>query len=461
MSVAWRQALGDHMTLEALAYLRNSRRDTINGDQGDGGEGDPLASFNRTATRQTGGGLLAALSGQHGPHQWQAGASLDQASVRYQQTEQAATFDDSRGVVPLDEPTELSAQVRGSTRSLGLYATDTWKLAAGTHLTGTLRFNQARVGNQLDTVDDLTGDLESQAHETFTYRSWNPALGLSQRLDAGLTLFANIARNNRVPTVIELGCADPDQPCRLPAGLQSDPYLKQVVATTLEGGLRFGRGSGPRGSLTLFRTDNRNDILFRSVSVAGQLGYFQNFSRTRHQGLDAEFQMRVGTVDLSAGYSHLDATYQANGVLRQGERNVVIRPGTRIAGLPRQMLKLAADWSTAPGLTLGSDLQVLSSRGVSGNEDGLLEDGADSAYRQDLPGYAVLNLRASWKPTMWKGVELFARVNNAFDRRYASFGALAATGFDAQGAYTGGETSAVFVAPGAPRSLSAGVRASF
>jgi hypothetical protein len=31
-----------------------------------------------------------------------------------------------------------------------------------------------------------------------------------------LTLFANLARNNRVPTVIELGCADPEEPCRLP-----------------------------------------------------------------------------------------------------------------------------------------------------------------------------------------------------------------------------------------------------
>ena len=32
------------------------------------------------------------------------------------------------------------------------------------------------------------------------------------------SLFANVSQSNRVPTVIELGCADPDQPCRLPAG---------------------------------------------------------------------------------------------------------------------------------------------------------------------------------------------------------------------------------------------------
>lgn len=480
-SLSWRQSLGEAMTLEALAYLRHSRRSTINGDEADddgaddGGEegaaagrpralaeGDePNASFNQTATRQQGQGLMLAVSGHHGPHQWQVGASLDQADVSYRQTEREGFFDASRGVLPGDEAAELSARVDGSTRSLGLYATDTWRISPRTHLTGTVRLNQARVSNQLDTVDDDTGELEIQPRESFSYRSVNPALGVSHRLEAGPTLFANVARNNRVPTVIELGCADPEEPCRLPAGLQADPYLKQVVATTVEAGMRFGRGTGPRGSLTVFRTDNRDDILFRSVSVSGQLGYFQNFPRTRHQGLDAEYQVRVAGVDLSLGYSHLQATYEASGVLRQGERNVVIRPGTRIAGLPRHLLKLGADWALGGGLSVGADLQALSSRGVAGNEDGRLEDGDDEQVNLDLPGYAVLNLRAAYKPAAWKGLEFFAKLNNVFDRRYASFGALAETQFDARGQYTGVGQEAVFVAPGAPRAFSVGLRAQF
>ena len=44
------------------------------------------------------------------------------------------------------------------------------------------------------------------------------------------------------------------------------------------------------------------------------------------------------------------------------------------------------------------------------------------------------------------------------DRRSASFGALAATRFDAQGAYTGTEHEALFVAPGAPRAFQLGLR---
>jgi outer membrane receptor protein involved in Fe transport len=463
-SANWRQELDGGMTLEALAYLRHTRRQTINGDEADDdedGTSEANASFNRTATRQRGAGVSTALSGHLGEHQWQVGASADHARVNYEQTEQEGVFDDTRGVVPLDGPAELSARVKGSTRSFGIYATDTWQVASRTHLTGTLRFNQARVGNKLDSVDDDSGELESHSRESFRYRSWNPAIGVAHRLEAGPTLFANVARNNRVPTVIELGCADPDEPCRLPAGLQADPYLKQVVSTSVEGGVRFGRTGGTRGSVTLYRINNRDDILFSSVSVTGQLGFFRNFPRTRHQGVDAELKTTLGPVDLGMGYSYLEATYEARGTLRMGERNVEVRPGIRIAGLPRHILKLSADWTVMPGLTLGTDLQALSGRVVAGNEDGRIENDEDERVDLSLPGYAVVNLRGAWKPAGPKGIELFARVTNLFDRRYASYGALAETQFDAQGNYTGEARDAVFVAPGAPRAFAAGMRVRF
>jgi outer membrane cobalamin receptor len=461
---SWSRSLDGGMNLESLVWWRDSRRETVNGDEADEVEegSDANASLNRTLTTQRGGGLSLALSGRSGAHQWQVGGTVESARVRYEQTEQEGEFDDTRGVVPEAEPAELSAKVVGSTRTIGLYATDTFKLGAQTHVTGTLRFNQTRVSNQLDTVDDDSGELEVKPTETFTYRTWNPALGLAHRLEAGPTLFGNVARNTRVPTVIELGCADPEEPCRLPAGLQADPYLKPVVSTSLELGARFGglqaKPGQARGSITVYRTDNRDDILFSSVSVTGQLGYFRNFDRTRHQGLDAEVQRRWGAWTAGVGYSYLEATYQADGVIRQGERNVTITPGTRLAGLPKHQLKLALDGELSPGWTVGLDAQLLSSRGVAGNEDGLLEDGDDDAVRLKLPGYGLLNLRTSWKPASLKGVELFANVRNVFNRQTQSFGALAETQFDAQGRYIGAGTEALFVAPGAPRAFQVGVR---
>ncbi|MCB1998467.1 MAG: TonB-dependent receptor [Rhodoferax sp.] len=474
LSLRWTRWLGDDTLLEALAYGRQARRTTLNGDEADGadddddgdaggdddGDGDGInASFNRTATRQDTGGLSVGLSGRRGAHRWQAGLSLDAAHVRYEQTEQAGVFNATRGVDAIDgADAELSADVRGDTRALGVHVSDTWSITPSTHLTGTLRWNHARVANTLTSVDDDTGELEAKPRESFVYRHLNPALGIAQRVGA-VTLFANAARNTRVPTVIELGCADPDEPCRLPSGLQADPYLAPVRTTSLEAGLRFGGTRGHRGSLTFYRLDNRDDILFSSVSVTGQLGYFRNFERTRHQGLDAEWRWQGGAWDLGASYSHLRATYEADGVLRVGERNVAVSPGTPMAGLPRHALKAHVAWAAAPGWWLAADLQAVSRRTSAGNEDGRFDDDEEQTADFSVPGYAVLNLQVRWQPV--KGIEMFLGVDNVFNRRSASFGALAETLFDAGGAYTGEEAAALFVAPGAPRSWRLGLRWAF
>jgi len=444
--------------LQALAWVRDSRRSTVNGDLADDADAgsDENASLNTTRTTQRASGLSASLAGRSGAHQWQLGASLERSRVHFHQHEQKGSLDATRGVIAGDEDAELSAEVSGRATHLGLYATDTWRLATGSALTATLRWNRSRVSNTLTSVDDDSGELEAHPEERFTYTGVNPALGLVQQLLPGLQAYANVARNRRVPTVIELGCADPDEPCRLPAGLQSDPYLKAVRSTSTELGLRWTPAAGQRVELALYRNDNRDDILFSSVSATSQLGYFRNFDRTRHQGLDLSWQGRVGTLELSAAYSRLDATYQAQGLLRVGERNLTVSPGMRMAGLPRHTLKLAADWRATPGLSLGADLQALSRRVTQGNEDGRLEDGDDDRLDLSLPGYTVLNLRASWQ--LAPGVELLARLNNAFDRRAASYGALAETPFNAQGAYTGTTRDALFVAPLAPRSAFVGVR---
>lgn len=465
LTLGWQQDLAGGQRLEALAWHRLSDRDTVNGDESDAEQPDPAAnaSLNRTRTHQRGAGLALGLSGRQAAHQWQLGASFEQARMRYTQTEQEGVFDATRGVQPLDEDAELSAHVAGRSRSLGLHGSDTWQLQPGTHLTAALRLNHSRVSNQLDTVDDDTGVLENKPRESFSYRSLNPALGLAQRLDAlpGVTLFGNLARSTRVPTVIELGCADPQEPCRLPAGLQADPYLKQVKSTTLEAGARFGQPDGWRGSVALYRSDNRDDILFSSVSVNGQLGYFRNFDRTRHEGLDLALARRWGTLETSLAYSHLRASYQSEGVIRQGERNVAIRPGMAIAGLPRNQLKLGLDWQAGADWQLGLDWQLVGRRGVSGNEDHRLEDDGDTGHDLSLPGYGLVHLRASWTPASLSGLELFAKVSNLLDKRYASFGALAETQFDAAGQWTGEAREALFVAPGAPRAFTLGARLAF
>ncbi|NDY90799.1 TonB-dependent receptor [Ideonella livida] len=464
LGLQWSRTLEDGQQLQALAYVRHSRRDTVNGDVAEEEEGGGAdAALNQTTSRQRGQGLAFNWSGRSGEHQWSWGASFDHARVDFRQGETEAAFNDSRGVVALPGAEQaLSATVAGSSRLWGLHATDTWRLSPASHLTVGLRANHATVGNTLASEDDDTGEFEAHPHERFTYRSLNPALGLTHRLGASApTLFGSVARNTRVPTVIELGCADPQEPCRLPAGLQSDPYLRQVRATTLEGGLRWGHPTRQGGSLTLFQTDNRDDIVFGSVSLNGQLGYFQNFDRTRHRGLELSQSLPWAGAQWSASLSWLRATYEAQGVLRMGERNVQVAPGTRMAGLPERMAKVGADWTLGGGWLLGADVQAVSSRQVAGNEDGRLEDDAEETVWLKVPGHALLHLRASWQPANWPGVQWLVRLNNATNRHTASFGALAETRFDRDGQLMPEGREALFLAPGAPRALSLGLRARF
>jgi outer membrane receptor protein involved in Fe transport len=499
---------GRDSELSAVAYVRNSRRDTVNGDvsedyadyagdcaAGFGPDGAPLEPascgltrdqgaalhpgvLNTTSTRQHGRGASLAFSTRRGALHLDAGASIDDSDVDYAQFEQAAFVTRGREVIgdPL-EPREPSASVVGHSRTAGVYLAGSIAVAPGTQLTASARYSQTRVENTLSNEDG------PQPAERFTYRRLNPSLGVTRVLAPSLTVFANIAQGNRVPTVIELGCADPENPCRLPVGLQSDPYLKQVLARTAEAGAR-GRfqGDGASGSysLSLHRTVNRDDILF--LSSPSRQGYFANFERTRHQGLDATLTRQSGRFGVRLTYSYLQAVYDANGELFTGARNVQVRRGTQMAGLPRHSAKLSLDWAVTPALGIGADLHAVSSLVTQGNEDGLIEDAGAGAgagegkaenagNRADwrVPGYMLLGLRASYRPAeQW---ELFARVSNVFDRRHETFGAVAPDFFPQGRLIAPHEAvpneaaskarNARFVAPGAPRTIVAGLRHTF
>ena len=89
--------------------------------------------------------------------------------------------------------------------------------------------------------------------------------------------------SNRAPTPLELGCADPKNPCIIDNFLSSDPALKQVVGQTFEAGFRgenaFGQSGKLQWSAGLFRTTLANDILPAQSPYSG-FGYYTNVGTT-------------------------------------------------------------------------------------------------------------------------------------------------------------------------------------
>lgn len=454
--------LDNNTELAATAYLRSGSQKRTGGDV----EWEPdnpaftnpgLAEglIRHSATSQTSYGVSANLTKILDAHQITAGASLDQSISKYGASEETnCTISTSRGVSDCADAEEDTAGVKGGATSFGVYLADTMKWGEKTYITVAGRFNQTTVNN---TITKYTAGVGTELdEEKFTYRSLNPSLGLSHKLNDNLTVFGNWAQSNRAPTVIELGCADKDNPCQLPTGLQSDPYLSQVVARTIEGGMRWKNSSNYNLAVSVYRTENLNDILFSPSTLHG-FGFFQNFDKTRYDGIDINASKAWTTVRLNAAYSYLKATYEAEGELFAGDREMNITPGMRLPGIPLHTIKLNMEWQATEKLSLGAGLQYSSSLRTQGNEDGLVADGekADASIK----AHTLLNLKANYQ--LQKGLSVFGKINNLLDTRYETYGMIGANNFALDGSSTDTQTFAKFVAPGAPRSYMVGLRYQF
>ena len=189
--------------------------------------------------------------------------------------------------------------VTSDTRSLGLYATDTYRLSDRTDLTVSARYNHTKLNLDLH-------DGEGEASHTF--QRINPAIGLTHRPRENLAVYAGYREANRAPTPAELSCADPDDPCRLPNAFVADPPLEQVVARTVEAGMRGRSGSAENGmswEANVYGSRNDDDLIF--VAVPGDqpgLGYFTNFGETQRIGFEVAAQGRRGSIRLVRELQH-------------------------------------------------------------------------------------------------------------------------------------------------------------
>lgn len=459
--------------LSALAYVRHSRVDTLNGDLND--EYDPPivnepAVENRTHSRQRAAGIALQSTQRLAAQQLTLGLSHDRSHSRFEQTQAEGTLDPTLLVVPGEDP-QTDALVSGRSRTTSVYAHDLISLQPNLQLTLAGRYNDTRVA----TVDDgriLLG-LPTTLDGEGRYRKFNPAAGLTWQATPSLTVFGSLSQGNRAPSPIELGCSDPANACVLPNALQSDPPLEQVVSRTLEVGARGRLAPQLQWNAALFHTVNSDDLLFISNGLAA--GYFTNFGRTQRQGLELGLSQQVAGFGWSASYSWLRATYQSSACIVAehnstaetsaaclGEGEIEIRPGDRIPGLPQHSLKLAADWQPAAGWNLGTQLRAYSGQFVRGNENNRHQpDGVDFNGSGRVGGFAVVDVTASWK--LAANVEVFGKVANLFDRRYATSGLLGENAFDASGALLlpADRPAEQFAGPGAPRAAWVGLRMNF
>ncbi len=452
--------------------------------------------INRTQTSQQNYGLsgqltwLGDLAGKR--NQLVAGAGYDASRVSFTQSSQLGYLNPDRSISGVNAfgdgvsggnvdgaPYDTRVDLAGRIRTWSLFASDTLSLRDNLHLTLSGRYNATSIKNRDQIHAD--GDSASLSGE-HRFARFNPAIGLTYSPTRALNTYAGYSESSRAPTAIELGCANPDQPCKLPNAMAGDPPLQQVVTRTFEAGLRGTAAGNLQWNAGLFSAENKDDILFVADNQSG-FGYFKNFGKTRRQGLELGLSGKLGKLNLGAQYTWLNATFQSaetvngsgnssNDAASAGspglDGTINIRPGDRIPLIPRQMLKLSADYAVSPSFTLNSSMVAVSGALARGNENnGHQPDGKYYLGPGRSAGYAIFNLGGNYRVT--PQLQLLAQVNNVFDTQYSSAAQLGSTGFDANGNFAaralGGSSAdgfpvqqSTFYAPGAPRLFWLGLR---
>ena len=233
--------------------------------------------------------------------------------------------------------------------------------------------------------------------------------------------------SNRAPTPLELGCADPTHPCIIDNFLVSDPKLQQVVGKTFEVGFRGQNALSQLGpqwgklqwSAGLFRTTLANDILPQQSAVTG-FGYYANVGTTLRQGAEVSAQWTGDRWTAYANYTYIDAIYLTTfeepspfNPLADANGFIPITNGTPIAGIPKNTLKVGVDYSVTDKWKVGADMVAASGQVIVGNENGALPQ---------VPGYAVFGLHTSYQ--VGKQLQIYGLIQNLFDQRYYTAGAL-------------------------------------
>ena len=427
-----------------------------------------------------------------GGNQFTAGAAIDRGSVLYSQNTNYGYLNPNYTITSVrawqdgstsagDGPVDTRVNLHGNTPNGSFYFTDTLTVIKTVNLTVSGRFNRSTIDNA-DRIHPIAGPGSLDGN--YVYSRFNPAVGLTWSPVPMINFYGSYTQGSRAPTSIELGCADPANPCSLPNALASDPPLRQVVTGTWEAGVR----GKPEASSFLhnlswnagaFRAENRNDILFVS-SVQLGTGYFQNFAKTRREGFDANLDGRTGRVTWGLDYTFLLATYQSNAVVDGSanntsdtalagtpglDGNIYIHPGNRIPLVPKQNGKAHADYQVTKKFAMDLSEVAVSSSYARGNENSAYK--ANGSYYLGpgvSPGYAITNLRAHYD-LPWR-LQLAVQIDNLFGHHYYTAAQLANTGLSSQGtflarpfsAYTTGPQagnyplqSVTFFTPGAPR----------
>lgn len=438
--------LRDDILLSANTYFRSSDRSAFNGDGSelevesneiveedddeviadDAGvlgfsDGDDVALNNTSETEQDSFGFalqstfMQPLFGRD--NQLTVGVGYDHSDVDYSSQSEIAQFTSTRGTSgtgSIIDETLVDGDIETDTYSI--FFTNTHSLTERLDLTLGGRYNWVAV--------DISGTSEggeqnlNESGNTHDFKRFNPTVGLTYEVQENMTAFASYSESNRAPTPSELTCSEPESPCAYPNAFLADPPLDDVVARTVETGLR-GQNNALNWSANVYYTELEDDLFFfpedeaLSDNAAGRLGLgnFRNLDKTARAGIELGLNGQADKLSWYANYGYVRATFEDNFTYsRQGQLYNVSK-GDRLPSVPEHNIKIGADYAFTPKFSAGMTASYHSSQYFRGDE---------ANVDRKIEHYKVVNLHGRYKAT--ENLEFFAKVDNLFDSEYETFG---------------------------------------
>jgi outer membrane cobalamin receptor len=279
-----------------------------------------------------------------------------------------------------------------------------------------------------------------------------------------MTTFVAYNEGSRAPTSMELGCADPAAPCKLPNSMAGDPPLKQVVTKSFDMGLRGVIGNGIGWSVAAYQAVNNDDIQFVRNGTSGSAsGYFTNVGKTKRVGVDAAIFGAQDSFTWSANVSSIRATYEDSfqAFVGNNKNKTKVAPGDHIPGIPALQFKAHASYQVTPAWNIGTNVIYTGQSFLQGNENNDWYAATNYYGTGKADAYTVMHLNTSYKiqDTNW---QLIGKINNLFNTKYNTGGLQGASMFNqTTNAYYGDDYRDSLFAPGAPRALWVGVKYEF
>ena len=287
----------------------------------------------------------------------------------------------------------------------GIYAQDTFHLTPKLLLTGGGRYDH----DQINFVDNLnTSNNGSKRYSRVT-----PRAGITYLATSSTSLYFSYSQGFRVPTPNELFASQ---------GLfgTSNPSLKPVRSNNYEVGAKTRFGTWGEGSVALFQSDVRNEILLGCGDPSCFPGTPSNVNidKSQRRGIETTLKGKPSQhFDGLINYTYTVATIESDLVMNPVFPLVEnVRKGDTFPQVPKHRLAITGNYHPQPEWTL-------SLSGLYVSTQFHLNDEQNAQPR--LPGYFVMNARAAYeRPVPGGRLAAFFMISNLLDQKYSTQGII-------------------------------------